>query len=314
MNTQHLSPGISIRNTIKANASLKETVQHGTNSFPIEYYDGHYPDEQFINYLHWHEEVELMYFIEGKATLQIDLNTYIVEAGDLVITPPNVLHSISSIHTYPTQTETVVLNLRLLKGDGDDIVTSKFVNPFERGELVLPVHIRYEILSGTNLAEKYNQLTTALKNKPLGYELDVKATLYAIFAELLQKKDYLATGIQNYTSTKAISTLKKVIEYINSELNHKITVQSLATLAGYSEYHFLRFFKQHTGVTVGHYIMSLRIESAMSLLLHTDLSITDIAMDCGFESDSYFIKCFKKIVLETPHQYRKKRSTLFKKR
>ena len=56
----------------------------------------------------------------------------------------------------------------------------------------------------------------------------------------------------------------------------------------------MKLFKQYTGKTAAAYLNDYRLEKAKSLLLHTDVSVTDIALDVGFNNTSYFIKNFRK--------------------
>ena len=67
----------------------------------------------------------------------------------------------------------------------------------------------------------------------------------------------------------------------------------------------MKLFKQYTGKTVASYLNDFRLEKAKALLLHTDASITDIALDVGFNNTSYFIKKFQQANQLSPHKYRK---------
>ncbi|MGK9251785.1 helix-turn-helix transcriptional regulator [Paenibacillus humicus] len=82
-------------------------------------------------------------------------------------------------------------------------------------------------------------------------------------------------------------------------------IHTLSQLAGYSDYHFIRFFKPYTGFTCIQYINRIRLEAASRMLTHTDLSVTAIAMECGYDNVSYFIRTFKKLHKASPDKYRK---------
>ena len=78
----------------------------------------------------------------------------------------------------------------------------------------------------------------------------------------------------------------------------------MATAAGISRKYFSEYFKKVSGKSPFEYLTSYRIERASELLLHTDLPITQIALDCGFNDLSYFIKTFKKQTEITPAKWR----------
>ncbi|WP_425501862.1 helix-turn-helix domain-containing protein [Paraliobacillus salinarum] len=82
-------------------------------------------------------------------------------------------------------------------------------------------------------------------------------------------------------------------------------METLAKKANSSTYHFIRTFTKETGVTPYQYVMNTRIAAARFLLKASDASIKDIAFSTGFQSESSFCTCFKKIEQLTPSQYRK---------
>jgi AraC family transcriptional regulator len=89
--------------------------------------------------------------------------------------------------------------------------------------------------------------------------------------------------------------LNRVKEYIHGHLSTPLQLQQLAEIAGLSEYHFARMFKQSMGVAPHQYVMNARIIRAENLLRNTRLDITTIALDCGFSSTSHFSNRFKSL-------------------
>ena len=68
--------------------------------------------------------------------------------------------------------------------------------------------------------------------------------------------------------------------------------------------HLCRIFKKHTGMTVSHYINHVKLQHGCELLVHTNMSITEIALQCGFNSSMYFCKTFKSQMGCTPTEFR----------
>lgn len=97
----------------------------------------------------------------------------------------------------------------------------------------------------------------------------------------------------------------RVIEHIHSNLDEKITVERMASIACLSASHFGRVFRKETGRAPMEYVNGLRLERAKKLLLAGDRSVTEIALQCGFGSPSYFSACFQKEYRMTPKEYRK---------
>jgi len=97
----------------------------------------------------------------------------------------------------------------------------------------------------------------------------------------------------------------RVIEHIHSNLDEKIVVEDLASVARLSPSHFARVFKKETGKAPMEYVSELRLERAKKMLLAGDRSITEIALLCGFGSPSYLSSCFQKEYKMTPTEYRR---------
>jgi AraC family transcriptional regulator len=98
--------------------------------------------------------------------------------------------------------------------------------------------------------------------------------------------------------------LRLVLDLIESDLSEDLTLKSLATAAGLSEYHFLRMFKQSTGYTPHQYVIVQRIERAKELLKKTEMTITEIAFLLGFSSSAHFTHHFHRKTGVTPSEVR----------
>jgi len=83
-----------------------------------------------------------------------------------------------------------------------------------------------------------------------------------------------------------------------------ISLDSLADKLNLSKYHLIRTFSSVVGITPNDYLNKIRVEQAMRLLRHSDLSIENIAEHVGYSSGSYFIKVFRKITGCTPGSFR----------
>ena len=85
----------------------------------------------------------------------------------------------------------------------------------------------------------------------------------------------------------------------------KISIADIAEVAGFSESHFMRYFKETMGTSFIDYLREYRLTMAARLLLASDASILSISEEVGFDNLSYFNRAFKKEYGMTPSQYRK---------
>ncbi|PPT06721.1 AraC family transcriptional regulator [Geitlerinema sp. FC II] len=98
--------------------------------------------------------------------------------------------------------------------------------------------------------------------------------------------------------------LRQVLEYIDTDLAADIKLSDLASLLDMSPFHFSRLFKQSVGMSPYQYLIHQRIDRAKQLLTQTDRLITDIALQCGFNSHSHLSKQFRQLTGTTPKAYR----------
>lgn len=96
----------------------------------------------------------------------------------------------------------------------------------------------------------------------------------------------------------------KVLDYMHAHYTNDIEIETLASIALQSRYHFIRSFKAAIGVTPYQYVLRLRMDEARLKLQRTGMSVTDISLGLGFSSVSQFYRTFVKAVGTTPEQFR----------
>jgi AraC family transcriptional regulator len=99
--------------------------------------------------------------------------------------------------------------------------------------------------------------------------------------------------------------LRSVIEYIEDRVESSLSLHDLASIVGMNVYHFLRSFRRSTGLPPHQYVLRRRVERAKTLLIHGDLSIAEIALRCGFYSQSHLTTAFHRLAQVTPRNFRR---------
>ena len=111
---------------------------------------------------------------------------------------------------------------------------------------------------------------------------------------------------ENY-DMRAISSnyaVARAEHYIEQHFSRTITIKQLAELGNMSPSSFNRVFKKETKLTPIEYLIEIRIEKAKKLLRRKEITITEIAMRCGFSSSAHFSSTFSRILNITPSEYR----------
>ena len=99
--------------------------------------------------------------------------------------------------------------------------------------------------------------------------------------------------------------MKPYIESIKNNLTEDLSLERLSAEAKFTPTYFHRLFKASTGKPLRDYIEEQRIKKAVNLLISTDKTLTEIAYDCGFSSQSYFSYAFKRKMKIPPREYAK---------
>lgn len=177
-----------------------------------------------------------------------------------------------------------------------------------------------QIAHGAECHEQVELLPTFAKRDPLIYHiaLNIKANfdsgdhdrLYAecLFGTLSMHlfRNYTArhSTLQEYQTGLSSLKLKQSIEYIQDNLAKPIKLSDIAQMLDLSQYYFCHLFKQSTGIAPYKYVIQQRVEQAKNLIRYSDLSLIDIAYECGFSSQSQMTQHFRKCVGVTPKVYR----------
>jgi AraC family transcriptional regulator len=127
----------------------------------------------------------------------------------------------------------------------------------------------------------------------------------ALAARLVQNYAVGKPAIEFRANGLAQSQLKRVIDYMKANLTQDLSILDLATLTNMSESHFSRSFKRSVGIAPYQYLMQQRVERAKQLLKQQAISISDIALDCGFANQTHLTKVFRQMTGMTPKAYQK---------
>lgn len=98
--------------------------------------------------------------------------------------------------------------------------------------------------------------------------------------------------------------VKKVIDYIEKNLEKKINLDNISKNIGYSKFYLNRIFTKHTGITIYKYLRNRRLTIAAEQLVKSDKPIIQIAYEAGYDTQQSFSFAFKKAYLYSPKIYR----------
>lgn len=141
------------------------------------------------------------------------------------------------------------------------------------------------------------------------YGLVIKSYLIAILVLIIRQYDLDSASVEEYNlniSSENIRRIRIAMEYIDQHITENLTLRNLSAVANMSVSYFSQLFKNLNGFSAWDYIISQRIDLAQRLLMSSNESVNNIALQSGFNNTTNFYKAFKKITGISPSTYRKK--------
>lgn len=258
------------------------------------------PDDGKLN---WHEEIEIKRITEGNQKIVIGSKSMDTIAGDIVLINPYEPHSIKYQQENTVQ-EVIIFNIKYFQDKIIDTESKSNFAKLSEGTLKFK-----NIIRDPKVDEAFTMLSRELKHRSSNYMLTLISLSIYLLCMLLETS---VNNLEKASSTKEMDNLKKLqpaIHYINDNINKDINLDLLADACNISSNYFSRLFKKTFSVNVLQYVNEVRMRKAEMLLLTTDKKIKDIALETGFNYESYFTRWFKSQKSISPRDYRENKTT-----
>ena len=236
----------------------------------------------------WHENVELLLFASGEATVTSNETRLRLSEGEIAVLNTNRLHAVSA---GETGTHYYCL-----------IVDRSFClsNHFDTGRIEFEEIVRDEEIAALfrRLIEEYAED----KDAPYRVQM-IRSTVLRIMTLLCKR--HVRLEETEVKDSHRLACVKQALGRIHAHSEEPFTLDDMADFVGMSKFHFAREFRRVTGYTFVSYVNLIRCEKAKSLLSEGQMRIGEIALACGFENQSYFTKTFQRHTGVLPTDYRK---------
>lgn len=282
--------------------TLHETQIHGQLSFPYIVYKGNIPEFFFSYPLHWHDEMELIYIRSGQGIITIQAHQYIVKSDDIVIVPPQMVHSIEQFQKSKMEYFNILFHFSLLNYSTNDTCYEKYFKPLYCHTKLPSLYLESEVDLNRILRPHIMYLIENRKKSYTSDELMVKSNLFTIMHYINQYS--LPASSAELSLKNNYDKLKNLLIHIQSNYDRTITVKDAAAICGFSPSHFMKLFKELAGKSFSQYLIDYRLEIAARQLVETSYKIIDLAENVGFHNVSYFSRAFHSKYGATPSTYR----------
>ncbi len=282
--------------------NYRENKIHTGVEFPYNTYLCSIPLDFTAVPTHWHDECEIIYIKKGNGTITVDFHEYNVTSPAIFIITPGRMHSIYQHEEDMMEYETILFHPDIFYGKHRESITESFITPIIKGQSHIPEIMLPSMEGYDRVAAAIDACDEICSTMPNGYQLFVKGKLFDLMYSLhtLSKK-----RSSKATNRKQLDKIKPVLKFIEENYQQDICVADAANLCGFSEPHFMRFFKDLMGSSFVTYLNDYRLTMASRLLLMSEDDILNISSSVGFQNLSHFNRAFKKKYNMPPSQYRR---------
>lgn len=280
---------------------FQENKQHTDLFFPYNTYLCSIPLDFEGVPLHWHNETEFIVIKKGQGIVTVNLEKRRVRAGEIVLVMPGILHSIAQDGEETMEYENILFDAKILFAEEGDACTMEFFQSFLEGTKSYSPWIDGSRPFHERMRDCIEQMDRLCEFRPKAYQLAVKGYLFQFFFHLFGN-DGVEKSKEN---RKAMERIKLILQKIEKDYREDLTVEEMAKALGFSQSHFMKFFKANMGKSFVQYLNDYRLTRAARFLAMTSRDVLEIAIDSGFSNISYFNRLFKKKFHMTPMEYRK---------
>ena len=274
-----------------------ETINY-KQSTSIKLYD----NDEYEDYpAHWHTNPEIIMPTENIYTVECYNQIITLREGDIVLICPGCIHTLYA----PEKGRRIIFQA--------DINPLRFMKEIETLVTIISPLIVITPEDFPSIYDKVKSLLLKIKNEYLSSSTSFsEVSIYSKTLEIITLigRSRAAAGMETPSPDaprKQEEYIEKFIEicnYISAHCSDELNLEAVASMSGFSKFYFSRLFKQFTNVSFYKYVNQKRIEKAAKMLTKPNISITNVALSCGFESLSSFIRMFKIVKGCTPTEFR----------
>ncbi|MGI6007396.1 MAG: AraC family transcriptional regulator [Ruminococcus sp.] len=255
---------------------------------------------------HWHREFEFGYLCEGSMEYQTEDERFLLHEGDGIFVNSGIAHCLKPLRTGRARLQVQFIDASFLAGNAGSLLDLKYIAPLQKNRCFQAVPLyRREKWSSRILSGMEEAARLSVEGRQF-FELRLRNIFSEIWEELfgraVERKD------QEKKRIPEESRIGQMVSFVENRCMEKIGIEDIAACIPVSQRECYRLFQKFLGITPVKFLNSCRLQKALELLMKTEKSVLEIAVETGFGSSSYFGKMFKEYYHMTPGEYRKNRN------
>ena len=249
---------------------------------------------------HWHDDAECFYVARGALVYYLPGTHVVFHAGDAGLINTRILHMTQPENDAYCEQQVHVFHPSLIHSSAQDSIAKQYILPLATNKAASVLRFSGESEEAAASRRWMDTAYSAAASREPGWEFAVREAMTHVWMMFLAHMPPAETAQDFIESTR----LRTMLQYINNHFDKPISLQDIASSANVSKKECERCFQRTIGLLPFEQVMRCRLDTARRMLLESDLSITEIAVCCGFSSSSYFGKSFRLHYGISPSAYR----------
>ncbi|MCF0109455.1 MAG: helix-turn-helix transcriptional regulator [Erysipelotrichaceae bacterium] len=249
-----------------------------------------------INTFHWHQDFEFDLVLNGQIRVVFNDQTIVIEAGNGIFINSHTMHALVN-----DEADYICVRFHPMLLSANSYVERTYVSPIASNPDYPYVFLDQNVQWKKDILDSIQQVYMFSSAGVEDMSLLATGALFFTWHQIYTNLPMMDTGKES----SKMSSVKAMIGFIQNSFGEEISLQDIADAANISVSSASTLFREIIHDSPYHYLLTFRLEQARIMLGSTDLPVSEIAMKCGLNDVSHFIRSFRSTYGQTPLQYRK---------
>lgn len=255
---------------------------------------------------HFHPELEIALCKKGSGRYTVENKSYIISPGDIFVFYSGQHHFVDYVEEGEAlEFMGIQFSPQFIWFPENDMFDMRLLNIFINQKDKFQSRLDRNSQATSDIKNSLLQIEDEFIKKLPDFVLMIRVKLYEILVRLnrMYGSD-VPDSTHPHIHKRHLVQIESAMEYIDEHFVEDISLDMLAQISNMSRSYFSSMFKALNGITVWDYVINKRIALSVNLMMQSELSITEIAFESGFNNSTNFNRAFQKITGLTPREYR----------